>query len=570
MKRSLVLAVFICWGLNAFGQAAQNEKIHIIPEPVSVDIDTGYFSLNSETKILYDAASAESIAQMFQNQVKKSSGFDLDIKRRGSGRKNSISLQTNFVYDSTLGDEGYILDVTPDKIVISANDAHGLFYGVQSLKQLFPPQIESDTVWHHQKWMAKCVHIMDYAQFQWRGLMLDVSRHFFTVDEVKKYIDEMAKYKYNVFHWHLTDDQGWRMEIKGLPKLTEVGAWRIPSYFPFQQETKPKPGQDKSYGGYYTQEEVKEVIAYAKKRFVTIVPEIDVPGHSLALISAYPNLSCTQEQYPIYPGDAPDSVANVLCVANDYTWKILDTIFTQVAELFPSEYIHVGGDEANRSFWSKHAKDIALMEKEGIENPAELQSYFEKKLEKIVLSKGKKLIGWDEIVEGGLAPEAAVMSWRGMEGGIHAAEMGHHVVMAPWGKTYLSQIQGDPLIEPKGPPRSNTLKEIYTGTHIVPDGVNSDMIMGGEACLWTEYVSSFRHAQYMTWPRAFALSEVFWGNRTSWKDFVRRTEANLKYLAAAEVKYAPSMYDPVIDAEKKNGKLMVVLDTKIPHLDIYY
>ncbi len=570
MKRNLILAMLLVFGLHSFAQSIPNDNIHIIPEPVSVKTTTGSFTLDAKTKLLYNTEAAKKIANLLHQQLQTSTGWNLKLQHRESSKRNSIFLHTKAVYDSVLGEAGYTLKVAPHHITIAANTAQGLFYGLQSLKQLFPPQIEAQQAVADVNWTAPCVEITDYPKFKWRGLMLDVSRHFFTVDEVKQYIDQMAKYKYNIFHWHLTDDQGWRIEIKGLPKLTEVGAWRIESYFPFQEEVKPKPEQEQSYGGFYTQEEIKKVIAYAQKRFITIIPEIDVPGHSLALVAAYPNLSCTKEHYPIYPGDAPDTVANVLCVANDSTWLILDKIFTQVADLFPSEYIHVGGDEANRSFWSKHDKDIALMKKEGLEKPAELQSYFEKKLEKMILSKGKKLIGWDEIVEGGLAPEAAVMSWRGMKGGIHAAKMGHHVVMAPWGKTYLSQMQGDPLIEPLGPPRTNTLKEIYTETQIVPKDINPELILGGEACLWTEHVSSFRHAEYMTWPRALALAEVFWGNRTDWEDFVKRTEANLAYLNAAQVNYAPSMYDPVIEAVKDGEVLKVKLSTRISGLDIYY
>ncbi len=568
MRYFFSLLVLLCFSITVW---AQSEKgIHIIPQPVSVDIQIGHFTLNQDTRILYDKPSAEGVADLIQSELATSTGFKLKIKQQKKTAPNSICLQSNYIYDSTLGKAGYLLDVNPEKVLISANNPKGFFYAFQSLKQLFPPQIENDSVAHHVHWIAQSVSIMDYPQFKWRGLMLDVSRHFFTVDEVKKYIDEMAKYKYNIFHWHLTDDQGWRIEIKGLPKLTEVGAWRIPSFYTFQKEVRPEPGEKTSYGGYYTQAEIKDIIAYAKDRFVTIVPEIDVPGHSLAMISAYPNLSCTKKQYPIYPGDAPDSIDNALCVANDSTWTILDKVFTQVAALFPSKYIHVGGDEANRSFWANDPKDKALMKKRGLKSPEELQSYFEKKLEKLVKSKGKKIIGWDEILQGGLAPDAAVMSWHGLSGGKKAAKMGHPVIMTPWGKTYLSQLQGDPLIEPEGPPRYNRLNEIYKKTKLLPKEIDSQNILGGEGCLWTEYVPNYRHAEYMTWPRALALSEVFWGSRTSWEDFVRRVEANLPYLREAQVKYASSMFEPIISAVKVNDSLKVVLQSAIPGVNLYY
>ncbi len=273
--------------------------------------------------------------------------------------------------------------------------------------------------------------------------MLDVSRHFFSKEFVKKYIDEMAKYKFNIFHWHLTDDNGWRIEIKGLPELTEIGAWRVPRTGLWHQFEPPQPGEKATYGGYYTQDDIREIVKYAQERFVTIIPEIDVPAHSLALIASYPNLSCTQLKYPVNPGSPfYKKEDNVLCVANDSTWLILDKIFTQIANLFPGKYIHIGGDEAYKGFWEQCPKDQALMKQEGLDSVDELQSFFVKKLEKLIISKGKKMIGWDEILEGGLAPEATVMSWRGMKGGIEAARMGHEVIMTPDTRNLFKQKAG--------------------------------------------------------------------------------------------------------------------------------
>jgi hexosaminidase len=381
----------------------------------------------------------------------------------------------------------------------------------------------------------------------------------------------MAKYKLNVFHWHLTDDQGWRIQIKGLPRLTTVGAWRVSRTGQWGTFQGPQPGEKATSGGFYTQQEIREVVAYAKKRFVTILPEIDVPAHSLALIAAYPNLSSTQKTYRVWPQYAPDSVDNVLDVANDSTWLILNKIFTQVAQLFPGSYIHVGGDEANRSFWTKDPKDIALMKKEGINTPAGLQSYFEKKLEKIIVSKGKKMMGWDEILEGGIAPEAAVMSWRGMNGGIKAAKLGHKVVMTPTSYAYLDYCQGDPLVEPNAGGRL-LLCRCYS-FEPVPEGIDPKYILGGQGNLWTENVPNYRHAEYMTWPRALALSEVFWSpkKKKNWTDFIRRMDARFKYMDVAQVKYARSQYDAIITVVKgTNGTLKVKLETQIPRLTIYY
>lgn len=543
-------------------------SLHIIPTPVSAVVREGHFTLNSGTRILFVDNSLKEVAHLFAKEIAQSTGYLLKVSDKSAEPTNLIKLTINAVYDSTLGEEGYLLKTTPKKVLISANTPHGLFYGLQTLKQLFPAPIESDTVVKHITWEASCVDIMDYPAFKWRGLMLDVSRHFFSKEEVEQYIDEMAKYKYNVFHWHLTDDQGWRIEIKGLPKLTETGAWRVKRIGKWGTFAGPQPGEKATAGGFYSQDDIREIVAYARMRFVSILPEIDVPGHSLALIASYPNLSCTKEHYPVWPQYAPDSIDNALCVANDSTWQILDKIFTQVAALFPSQYIHVGGDEANRKFWTKDPKDTALMKKEGIKTPAGLQSYFEKKLEKLILSKGKKMIGWDEILEGGLAPEATVMSWRGMQGGIKATQMGHPVIMSPYGSMYISQLQGDPLVEPTGPGMTR-IKECYS-THILPKGANSQMVLGGEACLWTEYVPNIRHAEYMTWPRALAAAEVFWGTQSTWKNFTRRVIAQLPYLAASRIKYACSMFDPVISGKEEEGELKVSLTSEVPGLDIYY
>ena len=389
--------------------------------------------------------------------------------------------------------------------------------------------------------------------------------------------NEMAKYKYNIFHMHLTDDQGWRIEIKGLPNLTETGAWRVPRTGRRGSFEAPQPGEKSTYGGFYTQDDIREIVEYARSRFVTIVPEIDVPAHSLALIASYKNLSCTQVQYQVNPLERfIEKQDDVLCVANDSTWLILDKIFTQIAALFPGEYIHIGGDEAYKGFWEKCPKDQALMRREGITSLDGLQSYFVKKLEKLIISKGKKMIGWDEILEGGIAPEATVMSWRGtkaggMEGGIEAAKMGHKVIMTPHFSSYLDLYQGDPVIEPftYGEVR---LKTCYN-FNPVPDSVNASLILGGQGNLWTEAVPNERHAEYMTWPRGLALSEVFWSPRDShdWPDFVRRMEWQFKYMDAAHVKYARSSYDAIISGVKgSDDSLEVKLDTEIPGLQIYY
>ncbi len=572
-KTSLFLIVLFLSFHLSFAQ--QVHQVHIIPEPVSIKMNEGRFQLNQNTRIIYLNKNLADVANILVKMLQTPTGYPL---HSGKGQEtqagNTIYLKLNKRPNTTLDSGGYTLSVNKDRILVAANKPRGIFYGIQTLMQLLPPQIESAKPITSEEWDIPAVQIMDYPRFGWRGLMLDVSRHFFSKEFVESFIDEMAKYKYDVFHWHLSDDQGWRIEIKGLPKLTSVGAWRVPrtGNGNWGNYEAPQPGEKATYGGYYTQKDIREVIEYARKRFITVIPEIDVPAHSLALIASYPNLSCTKAQYSVNPGTAfYKKEDNVLCVNNDSTWLILDKIFTQIAQLFPSPYIHVGGDEAYKGFWKNCPRDQALMKKEGITSLEGLQSYFEKKLEKIILSKGKKMIGWDEILEGGLAPEAAVMSWRGMKGGTKAAKMGHKVVMSPWGKAYLDLYQGDPLAEPKtyGMLRLKTSYEWDP----VPEGVNPKYILGGQGNLWTERVPNERHAEYMTWPRAMALAEVYWSpkDKKNWPDFVQRMEARFKYMDAAQVKYARSQYQAIITGVKDaNNSLKVKLATQIPGLDIYY
>jgi hexosaminidase len=572
-KIILVCLATVTFYKPGFGQVQNNPPgISIIPQPVSVSVQKGYFLLKPETAIISADKSAADVASFLSELLHENYGFPVKNNvTKNPSFKFFFSLTIDKNANKSIGDEGYTLKVTSKKVMLSANTPKGLFYGIQSLMQLLPPRNNGYTQTKNIEFKIPCVDITDYPRFGYRGMMLDVSRHFFTKEFIKKYIDEMAKYKYNVFHWHLTDDQGWRIEIKGLPELTEVGAWRVPRTGKWGTFQMPQPGEKATDGGFYTQEDIREIVQYAKQRFIDILPEIDVPAHSLALIASYPNLSCTKEQYQVSPQYAPDSLDDVLCVANDSTWLILDNIFTQVAQLFPYEYIHTGGDEANRKFWMKDPKDIALMQKEGITTPAELQSYFEKKLEKLIVSKGKRMIGWDEIVEGGLAPEATVMSWRGMKGGIEATKMGHEVIMTPIMETYLSRKQGDPSVEPFGPGilRMSTCYQFEP----VPDGVDPKFILGGQASTWTEKIPNYRHLEYMTWPRAMAIAEVLWSSKTTrdWDAFAHRVEQHFKYLDADTVKYSKSMYDPIIRAVKGNDDSMKIeISAEMPGLTLYY
>ena len=580
-KLSVLLSGFlICY--SAFSQNAKTQ-IAIIPEPVKLVQQTGSFKLPQIVTIeAPDNAALKQTLHFLQQRLSVPTGAHVTVSSKAAAA--NIKLVLNTIPNKEIGDEGYQLMVTTKTITIKANQPAGLFYGVQTLVQLFPAAIESSVVVKQVQWQAPCVEITDYPRFGWRGLMFDVSRHFFTKKEVEDYIDQMARYKFNLFHWHLTDDEGWRIEIKSLPNLTKKGAWNVERTGYFGNFAPIEPGEPRNYGGFYTQEDIKEVIQYAKDRFVNILPEIEAPGHSLATIASYPELSCTPgaENYQVRSGEtnfmdwshgAPPiaMMDNTLCPANEKVYDFLDKVITEVAVLFPFEYIHVGGDECPKNFWEKSDAVKALMQKEGLKTMQEVQSYFEKRLENIVESKGKKFMGWDEILEGGLAPNAAVMSWRGMQGGIDAAKLGHQVVMSPTTFTYIDYMQSDPIMEPHvyATLRLNKAYEFEP----VPDGVDPKYIKGGQANLWTEQIYNVRHLQYMTWPRAFATAECVWSPKENknWDNFVTRVEQHFKRFDIEEVKYAPSMYDPIFTAKRNaDGKLSIEMETEIKGLDIYY
>ncbi len=582
MKKILL---FICIHFNLIASHAQrsaaNWKNTLIPQPASIVIEKGYLELPYNLFIITSKnAELKKIADNLAATLSNTSNV-VKVKEGTVAAPKSIFL--SLTPDKTIPKEGYRLKVTVNGITITANEPAGIFYGVQTLLQLIPEKGEE-----HQapksvvERFVPIVIIEDHPRFGWRGLMLDVSRHFFTVAQVKKYIDQMIKYKFNLLHLHLTDDQGWRLQIKSLPKLTEVGAWRVDKTGTFGQFTSPSPDEPKNYGGFYTHDDIKELVQYAKDRFVNILPEIDIPGHSLAAIASYPELTCTPgtyavnsgEQFMIWPGNGEHfygTLDNTLCPAYEKVYDFIDKVFTEVSQLFPFEYIHMGGDETARNFWEKSEVIKSMMQKEKLKNLDEVQSYFVKRVEKIINAKGKKMIGWDEILDGELAPNAAVMSWRGMKGGIEAAKQGHEVVMSPTDFVYIDYMQGDAVIEP---PVYATLrlKKAYQ-FEPVPEGVSPSLIKGGQANLWTEQVYNMRHAEYMTWPRAFAIAEALWSpkEKRNWNNFVPRVESHLERLDNAGVNYAPSMYDAIFEISKKDTTTIIVkLSTEIEGLSIHY
>lgn len=563
-------------GLAQVKPAKPSLVLNLIPQPVSVKIQPGEFLLTARVVMKVPASQPEikKTGELFADLITVPTGFKINVEESAAAAPspNAINLLISKAPTSDNSPESYSLDVTSRNIQIKASAPAGFFYGLQTLLQLLPKEIESNMNQPTVKWQIPCLQIVDYPRFSWRGLLLDVSRHFFPKESVMKYIDQMARYKFNTFHWHLTDDNGWRIEIKSLPKLTQVGGWRVSRLGKWGEIEPPQAGESATYGGFYTQEEIKEIIAFARERNVTIVPEIEVPGHALAALASYPGLSCTGGPFQVNPGsDFYQKEDNAFCPGDEKTFEFFDQVFTEVAALFPSEYIHIGGDECFKGFWERCPKCQKRMADEKLKDLNELQSYLVKRVEKILKTKDKKLVGWDEILEGGLAPEATVMSWRGMEGGIAAAKMNHQVIMTPNNFTYLDLYQGDPSLEPATYSRL-LLNKSYS-FEPVPQGIDPRYILGGQGNLWTESVPTLRHAEYMTWPRSFALAEVYWSpaEKKNWDDFISRVEANFERFDEGQVNYSRSVYDVKITPSKNdNGNMVLKLFAELNGCEIYY
>ncbi len=435
-------------------------------------------------------------------------------------------------FDTAIKEEGYLLNISSDEIRITASTGAGSFYAIQTLIQLLP--VEQQT-----RLKIPAAAIADEPQYKWRGMHLDCSRHFFSKEEIKKYLDLMALYKFNTFHWHLTDDQGWRIEIKKYPLLTQISSTRKETVIGHPKDTGNKFDR-KPYSGYYSQEDIKEIIAYATERHITIVPEIEMPGHSVAALAAYPQYSCTGG--PFEPMTIWGVSNEVFCAGNDSTFSFIENILSEVCALFPGKYIHIGGDECPKDRWKTCAKCQARIKKEKLANEAELQSYFTKRIVNYLTAKGKTVIGWDEILEGGLAPGAIVMSWRGTSGGIAAAEQEHYVVMSPGNPCYFDHYQSKKINEePLAIGGYNPLPAVYdyvpTPKKLSPD--KTPYILGAQGNVWTEYIPDFSHVEYMALPRMCALAEALWTDpeNKNYKGFIRRLTIQSKLLDAKNVNY---------------------------------
>ena len=532
-----ILIVVLCLIINSCSNKYKTivnteEDYLIIPKPTSLEVLDGKFLIDSDTKIIGDMA-LKNEGDYLSNMLSEVAGSKVSFSN-GTDSDGDIVLKLD---SSITNDEGYNLSIVYNKITISGKTTKGVFYGIQTLRQLIPlTSNENNEV------LIPAVTIADSPKFVYRGMHLDVARHFFPVSFVKKYIDILAMHKMNTFHWHLTEDQGWRIEIKKYPKLTSIGSVRKQTIVG-HGNTWDKPGvkyDGKPYGGFYTQEDVKEIVAYATERHITVIPEIELPGHALAAISAYPELGNTGEQYDVATrwGVFPQIFA-----PSEETFEFLENVLSEVVELFPSKLIHIGGDEAPKTQWENSELAQGIIKSEGLKDEHELQSYFIKRIEKFLNSKGRNIIGWDEILEGGLAPNATVMSWRGEKGGIQAAKMHHNVVMTPTGFCYFDFYQTkDRANEPLAIGGNTSVEKVYSYNPLPKELTKEEQkyILGAQANVWSEYIKSPEHVEYMVLPRLTALSEVVWSTYETkdWSDFQLRLIHLAKRYEALGFNYA--------------------------------
>jgi hexosaminidase len=553
--KSIIVLGLTAGCLTVTGFAAP--ELAIIPQPQSLERTEGAFKLTREVVVATDEAS-RATGKFLAERLRQATGYALKTKVRKRPDQTfpgRVILLTTAAAKSELGAEGYEMSVTPGGVVITAPTQAGLFYGTQTLLQLLPPEIFSATAVKDFNWEIPGVKISDVPRFAWRGLMLDVSRHFFTKQEVKRMLDVMALHKLNTFHWHLVDDHGWRIEIKKFPKLTSVGAWRPGVGFDLPTNATSAYRRDGSYGGFYTQKDIREVVAYAQQRHITVVPEIEMPGHSLAALKAYPEFGSGPGPFEI-PLTAGVK-RGIYSVAKPETFEFLHQVLREVFALFPGKYIHIGGDEVPKGSWTDDAACVALMQREGLKSKEELQSWFTRRIEKFVNAQGKTLIGWSEIRQGGLPDNAVLMDWIG--GGRDAARAGHDVVMSPTTHCYFDGYQArDRKTEPRASGGFMPLRKVYS-FEPVPAGLEPEYarhILGAQGNVWTELIPNAPHAEYMAFPRALALAEVTWSEKATrnYEDFLRRLKTDERRLDRLGVNYRLSAFSDVAGPLNQKAK----------------
>ena len=557
MKHSnFLLYLIISLFFSCNQETIQQKEIGIIPKPLFQQINKGVFILDEGIRIISDNGLSE-VSDYFKSYLEE----NYQIVFNPQKETTKIFFTIN---DAIANEEGYELKIEEQNIRIESKNAKGAFYAVQSLFQLLPLPSKSNS------YKIPCLKIKDQPLFKYRGMHLDVGRHFFSVDFIKKYIDLMARLKMNTFHWHLTEDQGWRIEIKKYPKLQEIAAYRKETLIGHYND-QPHQFDGKPYGGFYTQEQIKEVVAYAKTRQITIIPEIEMPGHSQAAIAAYPELGCSGKQVEVA---TKWGVFDEVYCPKESTFKFLEDVIDEVVALFPGKYIHIGGDEAPKTNWKNCAHCQKLIKKEGLKDEHGLQSYFITRMEKYINSKGKQIIGWDEILEGGLAPNATVMSWRGTSGAVQAAKEGHDVILTPGSHCYFDHYQSENENEPLAIGGFLPLEKVYHFNPI-PEELSeeeSKYVLGAQGNVWTEYMQTEKQVEYMAFPRAIALSEVLWSSpkHKNYLDFIHRLEQYQKRLDQLEVNYANHIYSVKGELINSKGNLAYQLSTTSSSYPIYY
>lgn len=567
------LIVFFLTVFNfGYSQKIYTEKdIQIIPKPTQLLITKGVFEFSKSTKFIAVSEFQKEISNVLINKFEKAAGF-----RPEFSTAIPLNNYVQFKVDETLEKEAYILDVSTKNITITAKGKAGFIYGLESIRQLLPVVIESKNVLPNQKWQIPNLVINDKPRFQWRGLMLDLSRHFFDKNYVIETIDRLAMHKMNVLHLHLVDDQGWRIEIKKYPKLTEVGAWRVDQEnLAWNARLTVNPDEKGTYGGFLTQEELKEIVKYAAAKNIEIIPEIEMPAHVSSAIASYPELACFDQRIGV-PSGGLWPITDIYCAGKESTFEFLQNVIDEVITIFPSKYIHIGGDEATKTNWEKCPNCQKRMKDNGLKNTHELQSYFVKRMEKYINSKGKKIIGWDEILEGGLAPDATVMSWRGTQGGIDATKQGHDVIMTPESHCYFNFYQGPQNEEPIAFDGYTPLSKVYEFDPVVPTMTPQEAshVLGGQANLWAEYLPGPKDSEYMIFPRLAALSEVLWSTKESrnWNDFTSRLTYLLQRYNYLGINYAKSAFlvTATSNADLVQKQINITLKNEFPNPDIRY
>jgi len=547
----LILLLIISWpGCRKKEVEIPEARYPLVPLPQKLIPQEGFFTFNDQTALVYDSQNPalEPIISFWRERFSPPTGFTFPQ----ANDRSTNAVHFELIPEFPGPDGAYNLSITPEKITIQAGTLRGLFYGIQTIRQLFPRAIESRAKVEVEGsyWQIPCAQIEDAPRFKYRGLHLDVGRHFFPVEFIKKYIDLIAFLKLNYFHWHLTEDQGWRIEIKKYPLLTKIGAYRRQTVIGHGRE-QPAVYDGVPYGGFYTQAEIREIVDYARRRFVTIVPEIEMPGHSTAALAAYPQLGCTGGPYKVSQHWGVH--LEVYCAGQEKTFEFLENVLKEVLELFPSEYIHIGGDEVPKVRWKECPRCQQRIKEEGLKDEAELQSYFIHRIEKFLVSQGRRLIGWNEILEGGLPPQAIVMSWRGTQGGIEAARQKHYVIMTPTSYCYFDYYQADPRTQPLAIGGFLPLKKVYSFEPI-PEELTPEeaqYILGAQGNVWTEYLVNEKYVEYMAFPRACALAEVTWTpqEKKDWWDFLSRLQGFLRHLEALDVNYFRGNVDDLITRE---------------------